>query len=1126
MNKLDKKNTLSNLIKLVVKNTPTRDDNLVSWGSKVGLLRPPTKPSKPPINPSNRWMNHRNVKLRSYLSVCVDSGHLDRAVNLVINHERGHVSHFNIVLKGCAQKGSLGQLHRLKDIMYQKNIAADAQTYAMFLLGYAKSNKVNNRIVGDLLDQMSQKWDIRKIFHTTYFNEEERTLVNSLIKKVKPDFEEIFMKVPIKYNCNLMDKLDNKPLVNYDIGPPHDSEELIKSAEEQLNIEKKTSLFIKSVANSKIPPAILNKYNQIWQKHVEIWRAVLTKTLQKELREMQECTDGDNKVQLYPYLCSINRDTLVELMLDEIEKNSNLLNYSASAKVLHRDLGLRVWTYYILNKEMNDGSYSERKKIYSDYLAGYYVEPKTAGKFNSRQFIQTRALQTKNYAIYRDYLDRIPEWPHSILISIGKFLYGILLNKIKFDQLAANNPKRHVQTNNMVDAFYTAYCQLSNTYKIKEEFRTHRDLQRLQRKCAGLRLRFTHCQLPCCSPPMPWLSTTLGGYLSTRSSLSRIHYQFDQNYLRNGDQQKLYPSLDSLNALALCPWIINHDILDLVIKLFRSGGDPTLKVPYDENKMKLSAPVNPGKDASEADKIMFRREHKNFEKKKAEMYSLWSDCLYRLSIANYFRDKVFWFPHNLDFRGRTYPIPPHFNHLGSDLPRSLLLFAKGMPLGDKGLDWLKIHLINLTGSMKKSPVKDRLDYANSILHSDILDSADNPLDGKRWWTKYENPWQVLACCKEISKAIRSKNVKEYVSHYPVHQDGSCNGLQHYAALGRDIQGALSVNLIPSEKPHDVYSHIVDLVEQCRVRDEESGDQVAKMLNGLVQRKVIKQTVMTTVYGVTRYGARQQIARQLSAKGYPEEEIWKAARYLSEKTFDSIGKIFTSSTEIQSWLNRCAQTVASRFNQFVEWETPLGLHIIQPYMKKNGSVGGPTPIVSLEAFEIMEDSFKNGHFGLESSNLSFEQQNLKRLNPLKHKTAFPPNYIHSLDSSHMMLTSLYSQRAGITFVSVHDCFWTHPSTVDVMNVICREQFIDLHSQPLLENLGNYFIKRYVASKQQLIENHPETTNNSEVDTSNNLTKKLLKAKESANEDQRLIFSNPPKKGDLDLNVIRDSTYFFS
>lgn len=54
--------------------------------------------------------------------------------------------------------------------------------------------------------------------------------------------------------------------------------------------------------------------------------------------------------------------------------------------------------------------------------------------------------------------------------------------------------------------------------------------------------------------------------------------------------------------------------------------------------------------------------------------------------------------------------------------------------------------------------------------------------------------------------------------------------------------------------------------------------------------------------------------------------------------------------------------------------------------------------------------------------------------MKQKNAFPPNFIHSLDSSHMMLTSIFCERAGITFVSVHDCYWTHPSTVHIMNKV--------------------------------------------------------------------------------------------
>jgi DNA-directed RNA polymerase len=80
----------------------------------------------------------------------------------------------------------------------------------------------------------------------------------------------------------------------------------------------------------------------------------------------------------------------------------------------------------------------------------------------------------------------------------------------------------------------------------------------------------------------------------------------------------------------------------------------------------------------------------------------------------------------MDFRGRVYPIPPHLSHLGSDLSRSLLVFALKKPLGPNGLDWLKVHVINLTGLKKREPIKNRLIYANKILDK-ILDSAENPL---------------------------------------------------------------------------------------------------------------------------------------------------------------------------------------------------------------------------------------------------------------------------------------------------------------------------------------------------------------------------------------------------------------
>ena len=48
----------------------------------------------------------------------------------------------------------------------------------------------------------------------------------------------------------------------------------------------------------------------------------------------------------------------------------------------------------------------------------------------------------------------------------------------------------------------------------------------------------------------------------------------------------------------------------------------------------------------------------------------------------------------------------------------------------------------------------------------------------------------------------------------------------------------------------------------RGQDAKRGVRVAQVLEGFISRKVVKQTVMTVVYGVTRYGGRLQIERRL------------------------------------------------------------------------------------------------------------------------------------------------------------------------------------------------------------------------------------------------------------------------
>ncbi|KAG5851369.1 hypothetical protein ANANG_G00092560 [Anguilla anguilla] len=381
------------------------------------------------------------------------------------------------------------------------------------------------------------------------------------------------------------------------------------------------------------------------------------------------------------------------------------------------------------------------------------------------------------------------------------------------------------------------------------------------------------------------------------------------------------------------------------------------------------------------------------------MHSLRMDALYKLSIARHVRDRVFWFPHNMDFRGRTYPCPPYFNHLGNDVTRAVLLFAEGKALGPRG--W--------TGSRK-------------------------------WWMEVDEPWQALACCMEIAKASRSPDHTQYVSYFPVHQDGSCNGLQHYAALGRDVIGATSVNLMPCDVPQDVYSGVAQQVEEFRARDAQRGLKIAQVLRGHIKRKVVKQTVMTVVYGVTRYGGRLQIEKRLrDIDDFPQDYVWDASHYLVHQVFNSLKEMFTGTREIQDWLTETAKLIAKSGNT-VEWVTPLGLPIIQPYHRTKNQV------------------LKSN---IQFLNLQVSHDANERPDTVKQKNAFPPNFIHSLDSTHMMLTALYCYRAGLTFVSVHDCFWTHAVTVDTMNKICREQFVALHSQPIMKDLSTFLLRKYAS-----------------------------------------------------------------
>ena len=426
--------------------------------------------------------------------------------------------------------------------------------------------------------------------------------------------------------------------------------------------------------------------------------------------------------------------------------------------------------------------------------------------------------------------------------------------------------------------------------------------------------------LPMIYKPAPWQDYEIGGYYQKPTNLMRMQESMMQeNSVKYSDLHRIFNVLDLLSET---PWRINKKVLEIAEKIWEEGGGcgeiPKRFYNFDDYIYQYQIDESFGKEKYKLMKKM---------QIQRDIHSLRCDFILKLNVAKGFSGcSKIYFPQNLDFRGRVYPVPPHLNHIGADLSRGLLEFSEGKPIGPKGIYWLKIHLANKMGKDKLS-FPERLSYVENLMGVIELCVAD-PLKNRQW-LEFEDSWQTLASMFELTTAMKHPKPEEYISHLHLHQDGSCNGLQHYAALGRDENGARQVNLAHNERPGDIYTHVANMISAKVEKDSADPDskyhKIANKLKGNIKRKVVKQTVMTSVYGVTFIGARKQIYKQLKDKDFmhdDERDAYEASYYIAILTLDSIKDLFSGAHEIKKWLIQCAGLIAETKNP-VSWITPFG-----------------------------------------------------------------------------------------------------------------------------------------------------------------------------------------------------------
>jgi DNA-directed RNA polymerase, mitochondrial len=419
------------------------------------------------------------------------------------------------------------------------------------------------------------------------------------------------------------------------------------------------------------------------------------------------------------------------------------------------------------------------------------------------------------------------------------------------------------------------------------------------------------------------------------------------------------------------------------------------------------------------------------------------------------QQEYFYTAMNLEWRGRVYSVPS-FNFQREDRVRALFLFARGEPIGEEGVYWLKVHVANCGdfNGIKKRPFGERVKWVDDNLEL-IRSMAEIPVSMfKRWveqtakhpehkWQGPDKPFLFLSACLELSAALRAG--PSYVSHLPVSFDGSCSGLQHLCAMTRAPEGS-SVNLTPQEVPADIYQTVADRVKQRIEGDLKSQDKQRRELAQMclkygITRKIVKRNVMTYSYGSNAYGMTEQLREDLMqplskevALGKREEHpfgsgLW-ASDYLARQTYAAIEEVIHGPAQAKTFLQKLARSL-SHEGKPLRWKTPVGLPLVNRYQKVDTKQGKLW----------LHDRGVRVRYTVK---LAIGDQ--AEIDKTRAANGIAPNFVHALDAAHLLRTVNAAVKEGITsLATVHDSFGCPPSRAARFRRLIREEFVRMYNE---------------------------------------------------------------------------------
>lgn len=537
---------------------------------------------------------------------------------------------------------------------------------------------------------------------------------------------------------------------------------------------------------------------------------------------------------------------------------------------------------------------------------------------------------------------------------------------------------------------------------------------------------------PMIVPPQKHVDMFSGGYL-LRSTCKRGTYH--NHHITRAMKREVAEAFKKatalqgmLNKAQEVPYCINKDILTLVAEARRTGVTTGMPSSYPAPKPEWYLDGVPKEDYTERqldDFQTWKMNMRNWYIQERARVSKLRSMVTLVQMCEEFKDEPeLYFPTCVDWRYRLY-FKSSLHPQGSDMQKALLSFSRAKPLGERGLFWLKVHVATCYG-YDKALFEKRAAWVDENIEQVRL-VASSPFNVEAFRSA-DSPWCFLAACIDLVNALDSESPELYESRIPVAMDATNSGSQHFSALLRDSVGGKLTNLFweGNAEKADMYMDVKRRTDAKVIMDLDKPEFVVQAdywRHNEITRGFCKRPCMTHVYSATVRSCSEyilQAAQEAGYEGTEEYSLFKLADYLSSRMKEAVEDANPAATTAMKYLQALCYRVPAA--NHLQWTTPLGGLVMNRYTES-------------EETRVAVKSMNLTHLLVYNRNYNVN-------NKRKAKSGISPNWIHSLDATHLGM--IINAHSG-DIMPIHDSVATHACDVDAMHKVIREQFLKLYTE---------------------------------------------------------------------------------